>query len=97
LTNFNSKLYNNEGGRAMANDLEKKLEQVKGRLKEAAGKITDSETLELKGKVEQIASKLSETASDTGKEIKQKTAAELNDLLETLEQKLDKAKNKDNK
>ena len=61
----------------MANDLEKKLEQVKGRLKEAAGKITDSETLELKGKVEQIASKLSETASDTGKEIKQKTAAEL--------------------
>jgi uncharacterized protein YjbJ (UPF0337 family) len=81
----------------MSNDLEKKLDQVKGKLKETAGKITDSETLELKGKVDRIAAKLSETASDTGEEVKQKVASELNDLLDTLEQKLNKAKNKDTK
>lgn len=79
----------------MSNDLEQKLEQVKGKLKETAGKITDSETLELKGKVDRIAAKLSETASDTGKEVKQKAASELNDLLDALEQKLNK--NKDTK
>ncbi|CUX15099.1 CsbD family protein [Clostridium sp. C105KSO13] len=81
----------------MSNELENKLDQIKGKLKETAGKLTDSETLELKGKVDNIAARLAETASNTGNEIKEKAASELNDLLDTLEKKLDIAKNKDKK
>lgn len=79
----------------MKNDIEKKLDQVTGKIKETAGKLTDSERLELEGKVERLTAKLSEAASEEGKAIQEKIAEKANDLLDQLDKKLDTAKNKD--
>lgn len=79
----------------MKNDIEKKLDQVTGKIKETAGKLTDSERLELEGKVERLTVKLSEAASEEGKAIQEKIAEKANDLLDQLDKKLDAAKNKD--
>jgi uncharacterized protein YjbJ (UPF0337 family) len=78
----------------MKNDIEKKLEQAKGNVKETTGKIIGSEQLELEGKLKKLGGKLSEAGSEIGENIKEKTAGKVNDLLDDLQDKVDKKKNK---
>ncbi len=40
-----------------------KMDQVKGRIKEAAGALTDDESLKREGKLDQVAGKVKETAA----------------------------------
>lgn len=40
-----------------------KMDQMKGRLKEAAGALTDDESLKREGKLDQVAGKVKETAA----------------------------------
>jgi uncharacterized protein YjbJ (UPF0337 family) len=55
----------------MTDDIKKgKLHQVKGKVKEEAGKITGNKTQEIKGKVENAAGKVQEQYGETKKDIK---------------------------
>lgn len=50
-----------------------KTDQVKGRIKEAAGVLTDNERLKRKGKVDQVAGRVKEAAENLVDKVK-KTA-----------------------
>jgi uncharacterized protein YjbJ (UPF0337 family) len=48
-----------------------KMDQVKGRIKEAAGVLTDDESLKREGQVDQMVGKVKETAAKVAKKVKQ--------------------------
>jgi uncharacterized protein YjbJ (UPF0337 family) len=52
---------------ALANErntiMDGKMDQAKGRIKEAAGALTDNESLKREGKLDQVAGKIKETAA----------------------------------
>ena len=47
-----------------------KMDQVKGRVKEAAGVLTNDESLKREGKLEQVVGKVKETAGKAADKIK---------------------------
>ena len=51
----------------MANE---KLEDIKGRVKEAAGDVTDNDDLKREGKVDQASAKVKETVGDVADKVK---------------------------
>lgn len=69
-------------------DLKKKLdhtkEKIAGGAKEVAGKITNNEQLELKGKLQGAKSDLKKnmSISDKAKDIKESVAGKINDVLD---------------
>jgi uncharacterized protein YjbJ (UPF0337 family) len=52
---------------SMANE---KMEDLKGRAKEAAGDLTDNDDLKREGKVDQASSKVKETVGDVADKVK---------------------------
>jgi uncharacterized protein YjbJ (UPF0337 family) len=48
-----------------------KMDQVKGRIKEAAGVLTDDESLKREGQVDQVVGKVKETAAKVAKKVKE--------------------------
>ena len=72
-----------------------KTDQIKGKVQETVGKVTDNEQLEANGKAEEIKDKASEKADDLGDTIKEKTG-ELKDKVTGVFNKLvDKVDGKD--
>lgn len=72
-----------------------KTDQIKGKVQETVGKVTDDQQLEAKGKAEEIKGKASEKADDLGDTIKEKTG-ELKDKVAGVFNKLvDKVDGKD--
>ena len=57
-----------------------KMDQVKGRIKEAAGVLTDDESLEREGQRDQVVGKVKETAAKVAKKVK-KTVEKAADTL----------------
>ena len=53
-------------------DLDHKLEEAKGRVKEAAGSLTDDEGLKAEGKVDQASSTVKDKAEDAVDAVKDK-------------------------
>ena len=51
----------------MANE---KMEEMKGRVKEAAGDVTDNDDLKREGKVDQASAKVKETVGDVADKVK---------------------------
>jgi uncharacterized protein YjbJ (UPF0337 family) len=49
-----------------------KMDQVKGRIKEAAGVITDNDRLKREGKMDQVVGKVKETAAGIAEKVKKK-------------------------
>jgi uncharacterized protein YjbJ (UPF0337 family) len=49
-----------------------KMDQVKGRIKEAAGVITDNDRLKREGKLDQVVGRMKETAAGVAKKVKDK-------------------------
>ncbi len=49
-----------------------KLDQVKGRIKEAAGVLTDDESLKREGQLDQVVGKVKETAAKVAAKVKEK-------------------------
>jgi uncharacterized protein YjbJ (UPF0337 family) len=49
-----------------------KMDQVKGRIKEAAGAITDDKSLKREGQIDQAVGKVKETAAGIAKKVKEK-------------------------
>jgi uncharacterized protein YjbJ (UPF0337 family) len=47
-----------------------KMDQVKGRIKEAAGALTDDDRLKREGRVDQMVGKVKETAATVAKKVK---------------------------
>ena len=47
-----------------------KLDQVKGRIKEAAGVLTDDDRLKREGKLDQVVGKVKETAAKLAEKVK---------------------------
>jgi len=54
-------------GATMANE---KSEDMKGRIKEAAGDVTDNDDLKREGKVDQASAKVKETVGDVADKVK---------------------------
>ena len=54
-------------GATMANE---KFEDIKGRVKEAAGDVTDNDDLKREGKVDQASAKVKETVGDVADKVK---------------------------
>ena len=54
-------------GATMANE---KIEDMKGRIKEAAGDVTDNDDLKREGKVDQASAKVKETVGDVADKVK---------------------------
>ena len=61
--------------------LEDKLNQVKGAVKENAGKLTGDKKLEVEGVVENTAAKVKDVANDVAEDFK-KTAEDVKDAVE---------------
>ena len=49
-----------------------KTDQIKGRIKEAAGVLTDDDRLKREGKLDQVVGKVKETAARVAKKVKEK-------------------------
>jgi uncharacterized protein YjbJ (UPF0337 family) len=49
-----------------------KMDQIKGRIKEAAGVLTDDDRLKREGKLEQVVGKVKETAARIAEKVKEK-------------------------
>jgi uncharacterized protein YjbJ (UPF0337 family) len=49
-----------------------KMDQIKGRIKEAAGVITNNDHLKREGKVDQVVGKVKETAARIAEKVKDK-------------------------
>jgi len=49
-----------------------KTDQIKGRIKEAAGVLTDDDRLKREGKLDQVVGKVKETAARIAKKVKDK-------------------------
>jgi uncharacterized protein YjbJ (UPF0337 family) len=49
-----------------------KMDQIKGRIKEAAGVLTDDESLKREGQVDQVVGKVKETAAGVAEKVKEK-------------------------
>ena len=47
-----------------------KMDQIKGRIKEAAGALTDDESLKREGQLDQVVGKVKETAAKVAKKVK---------------------------
>ena len=82
-------------------DLKNQAEHVAGKAKEAAGKLTGKQDLELEGKLQamgsefsqqgkQLGSKLSKQSKQLGHEQKETRADQANDLLDELQDKKDR-------
>jgi uncharacterized protein YjbJ (UPF0337 family) len=65
----------------------RKLDKVKGTIKEGTGKIIGSEQLELEGKLQKKHGELSEAASELGESLKEKASEKLNELIDKLDKK----------
>ncbi|WP_033167887.1 CsbD family protein [Clostridium sp. KNHs205] len=65
----------------------RKLDKVKGTIKEGTGKIIGSEQLELEGKLQKKRGELSEAASELGESLKEKASEKLNELIDKLDKK----------
>ena len=61
--------------------LEDKLNQVKGAVKENAGKLTGDKKLEVEGVVEKTAAKVKDVANDVAEDFK-KTAEDVKDAVD---------------
>jgi uncharacterized protein YjbJ (UPF0337 family) len=48
-----------------------KMDQVKGRIKEAAGVLTDDESLKREGQLDQVVGKVKETAAGVAEKVKE--------------------------
>lgn len=68
-------------------DLKDQANHVAGKAKEAAGKLTGQQELELKGKLQAMGSELSQQGKQLGKELKETLAEKANDLLDELQDK----------
>jgi uncharacterized protein YjbJ (UPF0337 family) len=49
-----------------------KMDQIKGRIKEAAGVLTDDDRLKREGRLEQVVGKVKETAARIAEKVKEK-------------------------
>lgn len=49
-----------------------KMDQVKGRIKEAAGVLTDDESLKREGQLDQVVGQVKETAARVAEKVKEK-------------------------
>lgn len=65
----------------------RKLDKVKGTIKEGTGKIIGSEQLELEGKFQKKRGELSEAASELGESLKEKASEKVNELIDKLDKK----------
>ena len=63
-----------------------KIKKATGKIKETTGKIIGSEELELKGKLQKIGGEVSEA----GAEVKDKVIGKVNDVLDSLDEKVKK-------
>ena len=70
-------------------DLKNQANHVAGKAKEAAGKLTGQQELELEGKLQAMGSELSQQGKRLGKELKETLAEKANDLLDELQDKKD--------
>ena len=70
-------------------DLKDQANHVAGKAKEAAGKLTGQQKLELEGKLQAMGSELSQQGKQLGKELKETLAEKANDLLDELQDKKD--------
>ncbi len=70
-------------------DLKDQANHVAGKAKEAAGKLTGQQELELEGKLQAMGSELSQQGKRLGKELKETLAEKANDLLDELQDKKD--------
>jgi len=70
-------------------DLKDQANHVAGKAKEAAGKLTGQQELELEGKLQAMGSELSQQGKQLGKELKETLAEKANDLLDELQDKKD--------
>lgn len=57
-----------------------KIDQVKGRIKEAAGVITDNDRLKREGKLDQVVGKVKETAAEIAEKVKNKVEKAANSM-----------------
>ena len=71
-------------------DLKDQANHVAGKAKEAAGKLTGQQELELEGKLQAMGSELSQQGKRLGKELKETLAEKANDLLDELQDKKDR-------
>jgi uncharacterized protein YjbJ (UPF0337 family) len=53
-------------------DMDEKIDEAKGRVKEAAGDLTDDKDLEREGKVDRATSDVKEKVSDVSEKVKEK-------------------------
>jgi uncharacterized protein YjbJ (UPF0337 family) len=51
-----------------------KMDQIKGRIKEAAGALTDDDRLKREGQLDQVAGKVKETAAKVAESLRGRTA-----------------------
>lgn len=65
----------------------RKLDKVKGTIKEGTGKIIGSEQLELEGKLQKKRGELSEAALELGESLKEKASEKVNELIDKLDKK----------
>ena len=56
------------------NQVEGRTDQVKGKIKEATGKVTGNESLENKGKTQNLGGKAEAAYGDTKKDVKKATS-----------------------
>ncbi|WP_455716891.1 CsbD family protein [Anaerosporobacter sp.] len=64
---------NNENG---------KLDKIAGTIKEATGKVINSEQLELEGKLQKIHGEMKETTKELKEDLKEKAAEKVNDFID---------------
>lgn len=64
----------------MDNKISNEVNHISGKVKEAAGKATHSEQLELKGKLQTMGSEVSEKAED----LKEKAASKANEIIDKI-------------
>lgn len=64
--------------------LEDKLNQVKGAVKENAGKLTGDKKLEVEGVVEKTAAKVKDVANDVAEDVKDAVEGAINGLKNAL-------------
>lgn len=57
-----------------------KIDQVKGRLKEAAGVLANDESLKREGKLDQVVGKVKETAAKVAAKVKEKVERVANNM-----------------
>lgn len=68
------------------NKIDNKLDRIEGKIKETVGKVTDSEDLELKGKLKVIKSDM----TTKGEALKENVQAKANDFIDKMKEEKDK-------